>query len=238
MAYPFLSNLGVPVLDQARPPTVKGFPQGLNVNNVAQWTSAVHALIPCGEAVKDWATTLRLYVRLCEEQGVFPFSDTYLSHNDQIMDILTQARRDFVQFVNKNKFFHDIRIRSTHRKVVATDTGFVLTVYAKSRIEDPSFLRWVQNLPTRYAYPKQYVSGGQQHYHKQIAPHLSILVENEAVNFPERWVVGYEISVPFFPEIPNNELPSKAEIEEFVLAVMWMPLLRSMRPIGMGHRLI
>lgn len=238
MANPFLSNLGVPVLDQARPPTVKGFPQGLNSNNVAQWTSAVHALIPSKDPLKDWGTTLRLYVDLCEKQLVFPFSEVYLSHNDQIEDILVHARRDFVQFVNKNKFFHDIRIRSTHHKVTATDTGFVLNVYAKARIEDPSFLYWVQNLPTRYAEPKVYVQSRAHAYRKPIAPHLAVIVENETVTFPERWLVGYEITVPFFPEIPNNELPSKTEMEEFVLQVMWLPLIRAMRPVGMGHRLI
>lgn len=233
---PFLSNLGVPVLDQARPPTVKGFPLGLNVNNVAEWTTAVHALIPSDNAAKDWGTTLRLYVDLCEKVGVFPFSN--VSHNDQIVDILWQARKDFIRFVNQNNFFHNVTVRSTFRNVMATDTGFVLNVYAKARIEDPSFIKWLQGLRTRYTEPRPQIKSLTLKYTKPIAPNLSVFVHNETVTFPERWLVGYEISVPFFPDIPNNKLPSKAEIEEFVLTILWMPLLRAMRPIGMAHRLI
>jgi hypothetical protein len=236
MANPFLSAIGVPALDQARPPTVKGFPQGLNTNNVSQWTSAVHELIPSGEAEKDWALTLKRYVQFCEHDAVFPFSDVNELNNDRIHDILLHSRQYFVKFVDRFKFFDDVAIRSTHRKVAMTDTGFVLTVYAKARIEDPSFVDWLEHLPQPYKFP--FTRTADFKYKKQLTPHLSVFVQNETVTLPERWHVGYEISVPMFPDIPSNQLPSKAEIERFILDYMWMPLLRSMRPIGMAHRLI
>lgn|SRR6185437_101739 len=235
MANPFLSNLGIPQIDQARSPTVKGFPQGLNPNNVAQWTAAVHDLIPTASSIEDWGQVLHRYVELCEDRGVFPFSNTHVDHNDQIIKIFQVARRDFVRFVDRHEFFHDMRIRSTRRCVHLTDTGFVLQVYANARIEDPSFVTWLERLPSPQVFP---FVRGQNRYVKRLSHALAIFVENLSSHNPEHWKIGYEISVPCFPTIPGQALPSRQEIETFILEVLWQPLLRSMRPIGMGHRLI
>jgi hypothetical protein len=237
MANPFLSSLGVPQLDQARSPTVKGFPTGMNANNIAQWTEAVHKLIPSQEAARDWGTVIREYVRLCENYGVFPFSNTAVDRNDEIQDILKMERENFVRFVNKNQFFHRIRIRSTHRNVHLTENGFVLRVYAKSRIEDPSFIKWLEHLPQPFTFPITQPQAPNR-YVKKLTHHLSVFVETEAINLPERWHVGYEISIPMFPTLPNEMLPSRQEVEDFILNILWLPLVRSMRPIGMQHRLI
>jgi hypothetical protein len=237
MSNPFLSSLGVPQLDQARSPTVKGFPTGMNANNISEWTQAIHELIPCGEALRDWGIAIRNYVRLCEQHGVFPFSNTSVDRNDEIASIFKMAREDFVRFVNKNKFFHNVAIRSTHRQVHLTENGFVLRVYAKARIDDPSFIQWIEHLPMPFNFPTTQPLAPNR-YVKQLTHYLTVFVENDALGLPERWLVGYEISVPMFPTLPNEMLPSREEIETFVLDVLWLPLLRSMRPIGMGHRLI
>jgi len=237
MANPFLSSLGVPQLDQARSPTVKGFPTGMNANNIAEWTTAIHELIPCGEALRDWGIAIKNYVRLCEKRQVFPFSNTSVDRNDEIVDILKIAREDFVRFVNKNHFFRDIKIRTTLRQVHLTENGFVLRVYAKARIDDPSFIKWLEHLPMPYNFPTVQPDAPNR-YIKRLTHNLSLFVESEAPMLKERWLVGYEISIPMFPTLPNELLPSRAEIEEFILSVLWLPLIRSMRPFGMQHRLI
>jgi hypothetical protein len=214
---------------------VKGFPQGLNRNNIAEWTSAIHSLIPTATAAEDWAQVLEKYIELCEAQGVFPFSNTQTDHNDQIIQLFQRTRRDFVKFVDRNRFFHDMRIRSTHHLVHLTDLGFTLQVYAKARVEDPSFVKWLESLPTAESFPFRRQS---DRYVKRLTHYLAVFVETLDPNNPEQWKVGYEINSPWFPTIPNQHLPSKEELERFILDVLWMPLIRSMRPIGMGHRLI
>lgn len=236
MAEPFLTNLGVPPLEQGRPPTVEGFPSGLNGNNKAQWQQAVHEMVPSSDSFRDWGLTLRRYVELCEEFGVFPFQQVHQSHNDQIVEMLQEARRQFVYFANKNQFFSKIKIRSTHHKVTITDKGFNLVVYAKARIEDPTFLKWLEHLPLPFRFP--FIRSDSNRHTKVISDTLSIFVENSTYDLPERWLVGYEISIPFYPDLPNNELPSRKEMERFVLDILWMPLIRSMRPKGLNHRLI
>jgi hypothetical protein len=57
-------------------------------------------------------------------------------------------------------------------------------------------------------------------------------------HMPRRWHIGYEIDCPIFPEIPTNGLPSKAELEKFILNVLFMPVLRRQRPKKILHRLI
>jgi hypothetical protein len=236
MGSPFLSNIGVHPHDQARAPTAEGFPSGLNQNNAPEWAQAVQSYRKVKTVLGNWASCLREYVDLCGKRGLFPFANTGEGRNSHIEDLLLKARQDFVRFVNKFKFFEAIHIRSTHREAVATDQGFVLTVYAKARIEDPSFVQWLERLPQPYTWSRVHES--RNRYHKDLSPNLCIWVENETYDMPERWHVGYDINIPVFPAIPNNPMPSRKEIEEFALEVLWMPLIRSMRPISMDHRLI
>lgn len=235
MEQPFLSNLGIGALEQARAPTADTFPLSFNANAKNEWNQAVQELIPRGIAATDWGQTLRRYVQLCEDHNVFPFQTFQQSRNDAIQDYLRDRRRQLVRFIDTNDFFKGITIRSTHRNVKASDTGFVLTVYAKAKITDPTFIQWIKKAPApRFEITKD----AQNRWVRHITDGLLMYVENEAPNLEERWHIGYEIMCPMFPELPNNHVPSKQEIENFILQILWMPLIKSMRPIGLNHRLI
>ena len=235
MSTPFLSNLGVSALDQARTPVPAAFPVALNPNNKSEWMQACSDLVTTGEAATDWGLTLKRYVQLCEDRGVYPFQSVHQSRNDQISDYLRDRRREFVKFVNRANFFDAIKIRTTERKVTVTDRGFVLTVTAHCQIKDPSFGKWLSMMPL----PKFDFVVHEGRHIKHLDQGLDMFVINERLSgSAERWIIGYDITCPIYPDLPNEHLPSKAEIEKFVLDILWMPLLRSMRPQAALHRLI
>lgn len=234
-ALPFLSNLGVNPLHQAKAPTADQFPPAFNQNNRNVWTQAVLDLIPSGDGPQDWGTVIRRYVDLCTARGLFPFQNQHVSRNDQIVDYLRDRRRAFVRFVNQTGFFKDMAIRSTHRHVTVTDAGFVLTVYGKATIMDPSFVQWLVKIPL----PAFSLIRSETGRHtKQLVDGINVFVENEGTLMSGRWHVGYDIQCPYYPDLPNDGAPSKAELERFILDVLWMPVLRSQRPLQTMYRLI
>jgi hypothetical protein len=229
--HPFLSNLGIPPLDQARVPTEDTFPLAFNPNNRSLWGAAIQNLTLGPDPMTDWGFALKEYVRLCAQRGVYPFQNFHESRNDDISDYLRERRRAFVKFVNRVNLFETIKIRSTHRRVTVTEKGFVLTVYAKTLNTDPSFIKWLREIPM----PRFDLIRHNGRYKKHIpgTSGLEIFVENDgADNMHDRWIIGYDIICPMFPDLPTNHTPSKAELERFILDILWMPLLRSMRPLN------
>lgn len=235
MAAPFLSNLGVTEIQQARTPTAEAFPLAFNPNNKSEWTAAVHELVTTGEPETDWGLTIRRYVELCAARGVYAFQSVHQTRNDQISDYLRDRRRAFIHFINISHFFDTVKLRTTERKVTVTDRGFVLQVDATATIKDPSFEKWLTKMPM----PRFDIVRHDGRYTKAIQDGLLMYAYNERQsNSPERWHVGYEITCPIYPDLPDQHLPSRAELENFVLNILWMPLLRGMRPNAMTHRLI
>lgn len=235
MAQPFLSNLGVSAIEQARAPTVDAFPQALNPNNKSEWGTAIQNLVTTGDTLKDWGLAIKDYVRLCTDRGVYPFQNVHQNRNDRITDYLRERRRQFVHFIDRAHFFDGVRVRTSGRTVKVTDTGFVLRVTATAYIKDPSFAQWLTQMPMpRFDFVKH-----EGRHTKVLGPGLTMFAENERQSrSPERWIIGYEITCPVFPDIPTSHTPSRAELENFILDVLWMPLLRSMRPQKMTHRLV
>jgi len=235
MAVPFLSNLGIPAIEQARPPTAKGFPTAFNSNNQSVWEQAVQETEASKSAESDWGRTIRRYVDLCEARGVYPFQNVHESRNDQITDYLRDRRRAFVKFVNNSNFFENIKLRTTDREVKVTDGGFILTIVGHAYIEDPSFEQWLTTRPS----PSFDLVVHEGRHTKSLMDGLTMFAYTERrAKSPIRWIIGYEIVCPMFPDLPDKHLPSKAEIENFVLSVLWMPILKGQRPVNLVHRLI
>ena len=235
MSAPFLSNLGISPIAQARSPTANEFPIAFNSNNASEWSAAVHELVTTGDPTIDWGQTIKRYVQLCEQRGTYPFQSVHQSRNDEISDYLRDRRRAFVKFINRSNFFENVKLRTTDRKVTVTDRGFVLTVTANAFIKDPSFAKWLLQTPL----PHFDIVKHEGRHTKMLDDGLDMFVyQDHGSNSPERWVIGYDIVCPIYPDLPSQHLPSKAEIEKFILQVLWMPLLRSMRPNTALHRLI
>jgi hypothetical protein len=235
MAVPFLSNLGISAIDQARPPTARGFPPAFNQNNASLWVQAVQELEPGKHAESDWGRTIRRYVDFCEARGTYPFQSVHESRNDAISDYLRNRRRAFVKFVNNSNFFESIKLRTTERKVSVTEHGFILTIEGHAWIEDPSFEKWLTMRPS----PSFDLVAHEGRHTKTLMDGLTMFAYTDhGSKSPVRWRIGYEISCPMFPDLPDKHLPSKAEIEDFILKVLWLPILRGARPSGLVHRLI
>jgi len=229
---PFLSALGVSAIQQARTPTADAFPIAFNPNNKAEWATAVHSIEVTGEAQTDWGLAIRQYVQLCQARGVFPFQNVHLARNDQISDFMRERRRSFVNFIDQSQFFENVKIRTTERHVTVTDVGFVLTVTATAYIKDPSFGNWLTQTPI----PNFSIVGKDQHS-RILEQGLRMFANADDID-KQSWNLGYEIVCPIYPDLPDQHTPSKAEIENFVLKILWMPLLKAVRPRQLTHRLI
>lgn len=234
-ALPFLSNLGVTAFQAARPPTIQTYPLAFSANNISQWTAAVQELIPSLDTRYDWAITIKRYVEQCTKSGVYPFQALHQTRNDQISDFLTERRRAFVKFINMTGMLEHVFLKATHRTVTVTESGFHLRVHGDAIIEDPTYTTFLQKVP----YPKMLLRTEDSHYVRQLMNGLEVFAYNEyARTMKQRWIVGYEIVCPIFPDLPNHPTPTKDELERFILDILWMPLLRSMRPIHQMRRLI
>lgn len=234
MTSPFLSNLGVSDLQQARPPTSKTFPPSLNPNNRSIWQEAVEGITPSKHPQEDWGIALRRYVDLCGHRGVYPFQSVAQSKNDDISDFLRDRRRELVKFIDRTDFFADIKLRSTQRETHMTNKGFVITVSGNANITDPSFETWLTTVPfPKFDFVKQ---GGR--FWKNIKEGLRMFAyRDHGSNSAERWVIGYEISCNIYPDLPTQHLPSRAQLEKFVMDVLFMPHLRAIRPRKVLNRL-
>jgi hypothetical protein len=234
MGTPFFNNLGITDIQQGRSPTAETFPLSFNPNNKSVWEQAVHELVPQEPAV-DWVTTIQRYILLCESQGVYPFQSVQQSRNDQIVDYLRERRRAFVKFIDFTNFFDSVKLRTTERKVIVTNTGFVLTVTATANITDPSFEKWLAEMP----FPRFDLVKKEGRHWKTLQTGLRMFAyRDHGSNSSERWVIGYEINCPIYPDLPDNHVPSKQQLEKFVLDILWLPILRSTRPRKTTHRLI
>jgi hypothetical protein len=234
MSSVFLGNLGIPDIQQARPPTTKTFPPALNGNNKSVWEEAVRDLTPSKHPQEDWGIVLRRYVDLCGQRGVYPFQSVAQSRNDDISDFLRDSRRELVKFIDRTDFFEGIKLRSTQREVTMTNHGFVLTVSGHANITDPSFESWLTTVP----FPKfDFVKHGGR-YWKNIRDGLRMFAYREGgSNSPDRWIIGYEMSCRIYPDLPTHHLPSRDQLEKFVMDVLFMPQLRAIRPKKVLNRL-
>ena len=228
MAEPFLSNLGITSLQQGRPPTGDIFPLAFNPNNKSVWQAAVQLAEPSSsDPATDWVMAVRKYVDLCEQRGVFPFQNVHINRNDQISDYLRERRKSFIDFCSACEFFSDMKVRDTKRNVTMSDSGFLLRGEAIARITDPSFNQWLQQKPA--------LRGDSKRLARSLMTGLDVFAESGESDI---WNLGYEIACPIYPDIPDQALPSRATLENFVMSVLWMPVLRCMRPSNLAHRLI
>lgn len=237
MASPFLSNLGVTVFEQARSPTADTFPSAFNSNSKYLWQQAATEYTPGHSAMEDWGLAIRHYVELCESSGVFPFQATHIAKNDQIHYYLQAARQNINRFLNRSKLLSELTIRRTNHSVTMTATGFHIDVYAHVNLKDPKF----PDQLTRMPYPHfSIVRDEDGRYTKKLAPGLEMYVYNagSGLRLDQRWHIGYTIHCNVFPDVPAVGAPSKAELESFIRDVLWMPILRESRPIGLAYRLI
>lgn len=231
---PFLAKLGVPAGAELRSPNPNAFPSAFNAQTKRIWDAATAKVQPTKDIEADWAKVIDVYLKDCTAAGQYPFSDMHQSVNDQIMTQLAEARRAVVKFINNSKLLQHVAIRDSHHKVTMTNTGFVLAVHGVARLKDPTFPQWLTKLPM----PHFQILKVDSKYIKSLGKGVTMYAYNEGANLVDRWHIGYEINIMHFPDIPNNYVPSKAELERFILDILYMPILKSHRPFGVTHKLL
>lgn len=234
-ATPYLSSLGVPVYMQTRTPTSSGYPLMFSSMCKHLWDEVLREYPATDNPVNDWYNVISLFTDKCSAAGKYPFTGYHQSINDAITDRLRNARRAVVRFIDKSKILSLTTVRNTHRRASMTDTGFVLTVYGDVHLKDPTFPEWLLQMP----YPRfDIVRTIDNRWNKPLGDNATYFVQNQGALAKDRWIMGYDIRVDLFPEIPNRQLPSKSELERFILNTLWMPVLRSHRPLGLSHKLL
>ena len=224
--------LGVSAEQQRQPPGIRSFPVAFNPNAKRYWEEAVGTISETNPR-RAWSKVFDLYIDLCGSASVYPFVNKS-SNNDRIYKILIDARRRVVTFIENNNLNTDVIVRKTERRVTVTNTGFVLRCIGSCDVlpEAPQVVSSMGNRTTRHGLPYGSV------WSVGLDKGLTFFVANEYVNMSGRWHYGYELEVSAFPYLPGIGAPSSSQIEKFVLEVLYLPILRAYRPIGLQHRLV
>lgn len=159
-------------------------------------------------------------------------------NNDEIFATLQAARRQVVKFIDRHRLQDAMRVRSTERTVQMLRRGFSLTVTARCYpiTEKPALLSLVgvkDNMGLRKA-DETWASI----WKREIWPGVEFFIANEGAHMSQRWYFGYHIVCPIDPYIPGRPNPSREEQERFILKILYEPILRSIRPVGMTTRLV
>lgn len=232
MRTPFLSNLGLTPIEQQFDPGPDTFPRAFNSLCQPQWAQAVNFVMG-DDSLENWGLAIRNFIQLCVDADRYPYSNLHQSANDQILRHLQDARKSVVKFMNLSKFLDKVTIRTTKREVQMNNQGFTLTTTGNIYLKDPTFVQWLLQMP----YPGFRIKD-EGRYIKPVGPNTTMIVYNEHANGSQRWHIGYEIVSRQFPDLPGRHLPSKAELETFILDVLWLPTLKAHRPFGYHRRLL
>lgn len=223
--------LGVSEQQLVSMPGPRDFPAGINRANQRYWTQAVNQVRKTGRPQDVWNSALDVYIDICRRKNIFAF-DNRSANNDQIYNRLIRARRTVVRFIESQKINQEMTVRTTERLVAMTSTGFVLRCIGHSDYleEPPSAIR---TMGIRRAYRKfatQWEVG--------LGNGVTFFIANDLVDMKGRWHYGYEVKVDVFPFLPGIGAPTSNEMENFILKIIYLPILRAYRPLGLQHRLV
>lgn len=135
--------------------------------------------------------------------------------NDQIMVRLQAARRAVVKFLDNSKPFDLGSLKAVSRRCTVTSTGLVLRVEGEVLSMDPTVGQWLLKTPwPAFRLKRDNV------YARQLDPHTQMVIFNNNAGASQRWLIGYEVSVPIVPWVPRENATFK-EREDLVLKVLW-----------------
>lgn len=230
---PFLTNLGVAPMHQHHGPTSERMPAALNPANRRTWDAVCDQIVHENDPACAWSAAIRLYVDACVDAGLYPFAPHRQHVNDRIFHDLLAARRLLVRFLNLSKLLKHCTIRSVVRDCEVTDVGFVIEVEARVTLNDPTFVSYLLQHPMPALRLKH-----NGRYSRRLNDAITVFVYNKHAGASQQWHIGYQLFIQQFPDVPGNHLPSRAEIERFVMNVLFLPVLKSSRPHGYHRRLL
>jgi len=196
------------------------FPKDFNPHAVDIWFAAC-ANLPTDRRLA-WSTALHNYTEGCERAGLLPLLKD-VDINLAIRNYLYKKRHTFVRFLNVTKLMQGRKIlRAITREVHVEPYGFSITIEARIREDDPTWYRKLWRLPLGYRFQIQKELGRTVLH---LDPGLTVYVRNPMISIPHRWIIGYTIRCPLFP---NYDGPLSED--EFILHQLWEPLMNSYRP--------
>lgn len=211
-------------------PGPRDFPPALNRSASRYWPEALK-LVSDTDPKKAWESALKRFVTICGRHNIYPY-DNRSANNDQIYTELIRARRLVVRFIEKSELNTTMIVRTTERRVKATNTGFLLRCvgHCDTLPEPPAVLQSLGLRSTSSEWAAVWST--------DLGQNVRFFVANDGANMSGRWHYGYEVTIPIFPYVPGLGAPSSSAIEKFVLDIIYLPILRAYRPIGLMHRLV
>lgn len=197
------------------------FPPRLNKAASKHWPAAV-GTVSTNNPKKGWTQAITRFIKLAAEAGDYAFTNE-TSVNDRILTRLIYNRRQVVKFIDRNNVLDYLRTRNSKREVIVDRNGFSITVEAKCNqlTEDPTFID-VLGLGIRRPNGR---------WQQRLGPDVDIYLYNEGARMSQRWVLGYTIRVREYPVVPNMPAATTLELERFILENMYLPILKSNRPL-------
>lgn len=209
------AGLGIDARTLQNRPGPNTYPPVFTPNCKVHWEAAVNELPQEGEASALWTEVIQDFIVRCRQANTSPFLGLQQSRNDQIVSALRNSRRAVLKVLDNAKVFRMITLKAVHRSCKVTGQGFVLRVQGDIQAADPTVTRWLLQKP----WPAFHLKS-QGVYRKQLDHNTQMIFYNSGANMPLRWHIGYEIALDILPALPN-QMASNAEIETFVLKVLW-----------------
>lgn len=231
------SALGVPLSEQLAVPTADTFPSRCNPRALPMWRTAVSSTGSTVPATA-WARTFDKYLQLCRAKGVHPITSDEV-RNDQIYTKLIDARRLVVKFIDQHRLADELKVRTTKRTVRMTNTGFVLKAEGHCEpFHGVNTLKGQRPSVIDKMGLRTNSSTWASRWSRSLAANVEFYVVNEGTAMSGRWYYGYSVTVDIFPAIPGSIASTTQELENFVLKIIYLPILRAYRPQGLMHRLV
>jgi hypothetical protein len=231
--------LGVPADWADRQPTATRFPQSFsNESSIiwqkmfsdAEFTTSIRKelTIPL-----QWKFAFKLFMRLCEEKGVQPFtSERNRVDNSSLIGFIKTSRIRLADFFNSTRLFEVLRIvRGSQKRKY--DVGYSkFGLQSSIRVKCP--FRTISDLE-KYLYAHKFVKEPNSSYKKIITPNCIVHVNATFINRVEvSFVITGNQSVFMGTKF---KLPTRKQVQSFCDTIIFLPIIRAHRINAIGNNL-
>lgn len=234
-----LTLLGVPENLVSLQPTATRFPTSFSNESSQIWSKMFSnedslAQIRSGISIgEQWKLAFRLFMNLCDENGVSPFSSQRNRvDNSSLISFLKTSRIRLVQFLNESHMLTVLRIvrGKQVRKYDVGHSKFEVNVSALVR----SPFRTMSDLE-KYLFGLKFVRSQNSSYKRRITPNCVIYVNAQFIN---RLKVSYFIKGNQSLFMGTKfDLPTQRQVQSFADTIIFLPLIRSHRVRSIGNTL-
>lgn len=204
-------------------PTSQSYPSAFTPNCRPHWDWVISNLDNTADAQTLWKRAITAFLARCRAANTSPFLGMQQSRNDHIVTALRASRRAVLKVLDNSDVFRTITLKAVKRKCKVSGSGFVLRVEGEILAADPTVTRWLLKKPwPAFGLKTRGV------YRKTLDHNTEMVFFNAGANMPLRWHIGYEIKLDILPALPNP-LASDADMEAFILRVLWPHVMSDMR---------